>query len=211
MNMIFQSAMRSLLTKIPLVLCLTVSALVLIVWVRTYFVGDRYRWVEWKEGSGGGSYKISSIVTGAGGMNYATDWSTPTADPVAQGKLKQFLATGRETRPGYRALASPRYPLVVRESDDSILSSLGMRRYRFSNYSESWQVETHHAEIAFPFWAIFALTTAYPICHYVSSVMRRQREEQSAMLSCPRCGANSDPGATHCICCDRPLALPAEF
>jgi hypothetical protein len=203
--------MKSWLAKIPLVLCLVLSAVVLMMWVRTYFIGDRYRWVSSRDQASGLTYRIAYLNTGMGGISLFTESNSPATDPYSVARIRNFLATSSNARAGYRAQGSPRYPITIRDTDDSLLSSLGMRFSENTNFNEAWQVEVNRAEIALPFWAIFGLMAIYPIGHYVTGVIRRQRLEQVSQNCCPRCGAISSPGSITCICCELPLALPGEI
>ncbi len=192
------------LRQIPLIFCLALAAGVVAIWVRSYFVADRYRWISFDRSEDWVAYTRLSVGTGLGGMNFSYNYER-TSEPGHRNLLEQLRTTTLQTRPsGYSQAQPPRYPLRG-GSDDSTLGSLGFGWFYLPERVDDGAGRRLRMGLTVPVWSVFAACMSYPFAVYVAGVLRRQREDRIALGLCPRCGYAVKDDAQRCPGCDRPV------
>lgn len=197
----------SILKNAPMAICLVVSAIVVTIWLRSYIVSDRYRWIDLDESSPRAVWRNAVVSTGMGGVGFFYEY-TSSADPAQLNRMHWRMAGSPPgAGAGYQSRLSPRYPMRM-NVDDGLLANLGIN-FRNASY-ESEITRQRQFALTLPFWAVCAVTAAYPIGSYIAGVIRRQREDRLALGLCPRCGMALKGGEQRCPCCAKPLAIVRE-
>jgi hypothetical protein len=188
----------------PLIVCLALSAGIVAIWVRSYFVADRYRSVDYDETANTLTARRMSIVTGLGGLNFSCNYERTSA-PGHRELLRQNRdAYAQANPPRFSSTRQPRYPMRI-ANEDSILTSLGFSWFYLPERLDDGATYRRRMALTVPIWSIFTLAMTYPFGLYVAGVIQRQREDRLALGLCPRCGCAVKDGSDRCPGCDRPV------
>jgi len=183
------------------------GAATVVVWVRSHFVGDSYRWTSLLDASERVRLRRASLYTGAGGVGGFID-SIESSDPDRLERMRWRLRERSQMfSPGYSGSANPSYPPRI-GGTDFFLAPLGVHVFREARVGRGG--EYHLIAFILPLWLILLLTAGYPVARYVLSVLARQQQERLAVGMCPRCECDVR-GKEKCPSCGRAIApvLPA--
>jgi hypothetical protein len=188
-------------------LALIASGVVVVFWIRSYVAGDAYHWVNVRIQTSELATRRTGIFTGLGGLGYYFE-NLHTDEPF---QIERFRVRLQTPNPyymaGYQTNPNPRYPIRW-ASDDGSLASLGLLWRHTATQNDG--VSRRRIWAAVPFWLLFALVFAYPMCSYIGGVLRRQREDREALGLCPRCGVPLKDDSMKCPGCDRPVQVAPQ-
>lgn len=197
-------AMRKLLHRILIVLCVLLAGVLVAFWNRSYSRYDRLHYVQWQETGDVVSARLSGFDMSMGCIQYLSIQMISTNDPNEIALLQNAAGRFQPDGTPYRSLRQTRN--LVRTTGDSMLAAMGFE-FRLTGPED---LVARRVELAIPFWSMFLILLAYPIACYIRGIVVRHRTESQALTVCPRCGEPIAARATHCACCDRPVVVIAE-
>ena len=200
--------MLRLLDRTVMTLLTLLSAALLVLWVRSYVVGDRYRWVELIDVDNGRSLvlRTGEVWTGEGGL--AVQATVQSASDEAG---IQYLRRRAERRArwgvGLLRVDNPAYPV---RSGDGVFGPLGIDFQIDRGTSPDGMSQRSSFGAGGPLWLLIGLAVSYPMVRFVIGVIRRERQERIILGLCPRCGVDVRAGPLRCPSCGKrkPLLLP---
>jgi hypothetical protein len=183
------------------------SAALMVLWMRSYVTGDRYRWVELIEVDDGRTIlRTGDVWTGEGGIAVAAQ--VQSADDADS---RQHLRRRAERRArwgvGFMSVDNPTYPV---RSGDGALGPMGIDFQIDRGTSFDGTTRRSGFGAGAPLWLLIGLTVGYPMIRFVVGVVRRERQERIILGLCPRCGVDVRTGPLRCPVCGKrkPLLLP---
>ena len=198
--------MLRILDQFVVALLLTLAATLLVVWFRSYSVGDRYTWVEvTEEGSAGISARVGELTTGEGGLGYSTS-ERRTHDEDSAERVRQRMERWRFVPRGYATFEDPQYPLRAGDAPP-LLGALGLQYFTESRSYGS--IEIARTAVVIPLWLPIAILSAYPLARYFRGVLDRERAQLRMLGLCPRCSTDVRQAPQRCPGCGKrnPLGL----
>jgi hypothetical protein len=203
-------AVLRLLDRTAMILPALLSVALLTLWMRSYVVGDRYRWVDLIEVDDGRTIlRMGDVWTGEGGVAVRSEYQS-TYDRDAVQHLYRRAQRRARWGVGLTRDDTPSYPV---RSGDGAFGPLGID-FRIERGS-SFDGTTHRGgfNVGAPLWLLIGLTASYPMLRFVIGVIRRERQERIILGLCPRCGVDVRTGPPRCPACGKrkPLLLPQRI
>ena len=203
-------AVLRLLDRTTVILPALLSAALLMLWMRSYVVGDRYRWVDLIEVDDGRTIlRMGDVWTGEGGLAVRSEYQS-TYDRDAVEHLHRRAQRRARWGVGLTRDDTPSYPV---RSGDGAFGPLGID-FRIDR-GTSFDGTTRRSGFNFgaPLWLLIGLTASYPMLRFVIGVVRRERQERIILGLCPRCGVDVRTGPPRCPACGKrkPLLLPQRI
>jgi hypothetical protein len=187
------------------------SAALLVLWMRSYVVADRYRWVEVIEVDDGRTIlRAGDVWTGEGGIAV-----TSQVQSASDAESRQNLRRRAERRAarwgvGFSRADNPSYPV---RSGDGVFGPLGIDFQIDRGTSFDGTTRRSGFGAGVPMWMLIGLTAMYPMLRFIIGVVRRERQERIILGLCPRCGVDVRTGPPRCPACGKrsPLLLPQRM
>lgn len=199
--------MLRLLDRTIMTLLALVTAALLVLWMRSYVVGDKYRWVELIEVDDGRTIlRTGEVWTGEGGLAVTSSvHSASDADAVQN--LRRRAERRARWGVGVIRMDNPAYPV---RSGDGVFGPIGIDFQVERGTSADGLTQRSGFGAGAPMWILIGLTSSYPMLRFVIGVVRRERQERIILGLCPRCGVDVRAGPLRCPVCGKrkPLLLP---
>jgi hypothetical protein len=183
-----------------------VAAALFVLWMRSYVVGDRYRWVQIIEVNDGPTvFRSGEVFTGEGGVAMMSQVQS-TYDAGAAESLRRRAERRARWGVGLSRVETPAYPV---RSGDGAFGPIGID-FHFDPGSSDGVVQRRGFGFGAPLWLLIGLTAGYPMLRFVIGVVRRERQERILLGLCPRCGVDVRAGPSRCPACGKrsPLLVP---
>ena len=174
----------TLLARLSLLLCVAVCVL----WVRSYFVADRFFWRGWADDADRSYQRQVVILSGHGGVGVNSIVQSGERWPANRLGYREAIAQylAKSGSPPFHSSGASKYPAFnVGVGDDPVWG--GFKHGSFFNpvspadprpRSYGWQVVV-------PYWAIVPATAVLPV---VWEWRRRTRRRREIAGLCPSCG-----------------------
>ena len=201
--------MLRLLDRICMPVLMLLSVAMFVLWMRSYVVGDRYRWVELIEVDDGRTIlRTGDVWTGEGGLAFIAQRQS-TRDPRGIDVLKRRAERRARWGVGFAKVDVPSYPV---RSGDGVFGPLGID-FTLDRGSFDGVMQRSSFGFGVPLWLLIALCASYPMTRFIIGVIRREREERILLGLCPRCGVDVRAGPTRCPSCGKrsPLIVPQRI
>jgi hypothetical protein len=199
-----------LLDRIVITLLTLLSAALLMLWMRSYVVGDRYRWVELIEVDDGRTIlRTGDVWTGEGGIAMTSQVHS-AYDDLAEQQLRRRAERRARWGVGLTRVDNPSYPV---RSSDGVFGPIGIDFQHERGTSFDGLTQRRVFGAGAPLWILIGLLVTYPMLRFVIGVVRRERQERIILGLCPRCGVDVRTGPLRCPVCGKrkPLLLPQRM
>lgn len=201
--------MLRILDRTVMTLLMLLAAGMFLLWMRSYVVGDRYRWVELIEVSDGQTiYRTGDVWTGEGGVAVMSRVES-TYDADAAQRFRVRAERRARWGVGFTRVDTPGYPV---RSGDGAFGPLGID-FAIDRGSTDGLTQRRGFNAGAPLWLLIGIAAGYPMIRFVIGVVRRERQERILLGLCPRCGVDVRAGPTRCPSCGKrkPLLLPQRI